>query len=157
MPDQPQLTDLIGPNRRQVLAAGAAAGAAVTVLAACSSSEDSGAADGGGAADSGDGQSQTPAAGEALASTDEIEVGGGMINSAAAVVITQPSEGEFKAFSAVCPHQGCEVNMVVNNQIICPCHQSRFSAQTGDVENGPATSGLAEVPIEVSGTEITSA
>ena len=36
-------------------------------------------------------------------------VGGGKIFAAEKVVVTQPTEGDFKAFSAVCTHQGCVV------------------------------------------------
>lgn len=65
------------------------------------------------------------------------------------VVVTQPVEGEIKAFTAVCPHQGCLVNEVADNQIICPCHGSLFSAEDGAVIQGPATSGLAPVAVMV--------
>ena len=49
---------------------------------------------------------------DALATTDEIPVGGGIVLTDARIVITQPSQGEFQAFSAVCTHQGCLVDRV---------------------------------------------
>ena len=45
------------------------------------------------------------AAGDAITKV-EIPVGGGKIIDAIKVVITQPTAGDFKAFSAVCTHQG---------------------------------------------------
>lgn len=70
------------------------------------------------------------------------------------VVITQPSKGDYLAFSALCTHQGCTVANVTDNTIVCPCHGSEFSAENGEVLGGPATTPLAAVPIEVDGTEI---
>lgn len=72
----------------------------------------------------------------------DIPVGGGTILDSAKVVITQPTEGDYKAFSAVCPHQGCTVSSVGNGSITCACHGSQFDLATGDVTKGPATKGL---------------
>ena len=52
-------------------------------------------------------------------------------------MVTQPTEGEFKAFSAVCTHQGCLVASVSDGTINCDCHGSKFSIETGDAEAGP--------------------
>ena len=65
------------------------------------------------------------------------------------VVVTQPSRGRFRCFTAVCTHQGCLVSDVEGGTINCPCHGSRFSIADGSVANGPAGSGLDEVPITV--------
>ena len=42
----------------------------------------------------------------------DIPVGGGRIFEAIKVVVTQPTEGDFKAFTAVCTHQACTVSSV---------------------------------------------
>jgi nitrite reductase/ring-hydroxylating ferredoxin subunit len=85
----------------------------------------------------------------ALATTDEIPVGGGMILTDVRIVITQPQRGEFKAFSAVCTHQGQTVGKVEDNTITCLFHGSQYDAATGKVTAGPATAGLAPLKIAV--------
>ena len=85
----------------------------------------------------------------ALATTDEIPVGGGIILTDVRIVITQPKRGEFRAFSAVCKHQGQTVGKVADNTITCLFHGSQYDAATGDVTTGPATTGLDPVRIRV--------
>ena len=95
----------------------------------------------------------TPVSG-ALASVSEIPVGGGVIVPEPPIVITQPVAGTFKAFTAICPHQGCLVSEVAENQIVCPCHGSLFSADDGAVVQGPAVQGLTAASITVQGDSI---
>jgi nitrite reductase/ring-hydroxylating ferredoxin subunit len=90
----------------------------------------------------------------ALTSTSAVPDGGGTIIDGKNIVITQPEAGTFKAFTAVCTHQGCIVNSVSGGTINCPCHGSKFSIKDGAVVNGPATSPLAAVAIKVEGTSI---
>ena len=90
----------------------------------------------------------------ALATTAEVPEGGGKIIDGKNIVLTQPQAGSFKAFTAVCTHQGCIVSTVANGTIDCPCHGSKFSIKDGSVVNGPATSPLAPVAIKVEGTSI---
>ena len=71
------------------------------------------------------------------------------------VVVTQPAAGEFKAFSAVCTHLQCIVDLVASGTIDCPCHGSRFSVTNGGVVAGPAPSLLPAQPIKVAGGHIT--
>ncbi|MET8972495.1 Rieske (2Fe-2S) protein [Streptomyces hydrogenans] len=95
------------------------------------------------------------AGGTPLASTSEIPVGGGTVFADRKVVVTQPKEGEFKAFSAVCTHQGCLVNKVADGTIDCPCHGSKYSITDGAVKAGPAPRPLPAEEITVSGGTIT--
>ncbi|GAA3501453.1 hypothetical protein GCM10019016_085600 [Streptomyces prasinosporus] len=153
-----------GPARRAVVAAAGAAGLAVA-LAACGGSDDassssvgSGSADGArgdGGASSGGPDGGEDAAGAALASTADIPEGGGKVFADRKVVVTQPTAGEFKAFSATCTHQGCAVRSVADGVINCPCHDSNFSITDGSVKSGPATEPLPSVRITVSGDSIT--
>jgi Rieske Fe-S protein len=97
--------------------------------------------------------SSAPAA-NALAATSDIPVGSGTIFTGPKVVVTQPTAGEFKAFSAICTHMGCIVSQVSNGTIDCPCHGSQYSIATGDVVGGPAPRPLPAEQIKVSGGSI---
>ena len=134
-----------GITRRKTLTGAAALGAGIPLLAAC------------GGGDSGDTAADPPAAGEELGSTSEVPVGGGKVFGEQKIVVTQPTEGEFKAFSAVCTHQRCLVSQISDGTIDCLCHGSKFSDQDGSVVNGPATSALSEVSIKVDGDTISTA
>lgn len=94
------------------------------------------------------------AAGSPVASTADVPVGGGIVVAGAETVLTQPTEDEFKAFSSICPHQGCAVTMVRDGRIICPCHASTFDLTTGAVLSGPARRGLTEKTVTVEGEDI---
>jgi Rieske Fe-S protein len=78
-----------------------------------------------------------------------VPVGGGVILPDQSIVVTQPQAGEFKAFSAICTHQGCLVADVSNNVISCPCHGAQFSAVDGSVVQGPAQQPLAAAGVVV--------
>ena len=136
------------PTRRLVLRGLAAAGAlgvAGLGLAACGG-------------DNGRGTETVPSgagpAGAPLARTDEIPVGGGKVFSDDKVVVTQPQQGTFVAFSAVCTHQGCTVSEVTDGTINCPCHGSKFAVDDGSVKAGPATRPLPRKQTKVEGEQI---
>ncbi|RVX42270.1 nitrite reductase/ring-hydroxylating ferredoxin subunit [Nonomuraea polychroma] len=92
--------------------------------------------------------------GKALAATSDIPEGGGKVFKGQKIVVTQPTAGEFKAFTAVCTHAGCTVDDVSDNTINCPCHGSKFSIEDGSVADGPAGGPLAEKKITVDGDQI---
>lgn len=94
------------------------------------------------------------ASGTLLGKTADIPVGGGKVFTDAKVVVTQPTKGVFKGFSAVCTHVGCLCNQVASGTIDCPCHGSKFAIATGAVVAGPALSPLPGAPITVSGDKI---
>ncbi|HYI59006.1 MAG TPA: Rieske (2Fe-2S) protein [Microlunatus sp.] len=83
----------------------------------------------------------------------EVAVGGGVVVDDK-YVVTQPTEGEFKAFSAICTHQGCPVGSVEDGQIICPCHMSHFDITSGDPVSGPAQEPLPAVKLTKSGDNV---
>ncbi|MFJ8465803.1 Rieske (2Fe-2S) protein [Streptomyces swartbergensis] len=139
-------------TRRTVLLATGATGA-VALVAAC----------GGGGDDNGSASTSSPTgqettgretAGRDLASTDEIPVGGGKIFEEEEVVVTQPEQGRFKAFSAICTHQRCTVASVSDGTINCVCHGSRFRIADGSVAGGPATRPLPAEKITVEGDAV---
>ncbi|MEV5891100.1 Rieske (2Fe-2S) protein [Nonomuraea fuscirosea] len=101
-------------------------------------------------------ETSAPAAdgGGALAKTADIPVGGGTVFKDQKIVVTQPTEGEFKAFSALCTHKGCPVGSVEDGAIVCPCHNSKFAIADGSVTGGPAEKPLAAQEIKVDGDQI---
>jgi len=50
------------------------------------------------------------------------------------------------AFSSKCTHLGCKINSTVNDNLVCPCHGSKFSFD-GIPQNGPATVPLNKLEI----------
>ena len=90
----------------------------------------------------------------ALTATSAIPVGGGKIFPAQTTVVTQPSAGEFKVFSAVCTHMGCIVSQIADGRIDCPCHGSEYSITDGAVLAGPAPKPLPAKPFKVTGDSI---
>src|SRR5271165_1587675 len=140
------------PGRRALLA-----GAGVTcaaMLAGCSTHDASNGGSTPAAADTATSAAGSAPATTALAATSQIPDGGGKIIDGKNIVITQPQSGSFRAFTAICTHQGCIVSSVSNGTINCPCHGSRFSIKDGSVVNGPAPSPLAAIAIKVEGTSI---
>lgn len=146
-------------SRRNALAGVVTAGIGVPLLAACGGGDGSTATDGSGSSPSGGGSPSAPGtsgggASGGLTTTGEIPVGGGTIFSDEGVVVTQPTEGEFKAFTNICTHQGCPVTSVEDELIVCNCHHSTFSIEDGSPQGGPASSALEEIPLTVDGDTI---
>ncbi|AZZ39756.1 Rieske (2Fe-2S) protein [Acidipropionibacterium jensenii] len=132
----------MSPTRRTILRGGLGIAALATgaALTGCS---------GGGSS-----QGVGPSA-PATIDADQVPVGGGaVLGKKAGFVVTQPTKGSYKAFSAVCPHAGCDVSKVADGQIICPCHGSRFKITDGSVVQGPATSGLGSAKVTVEGSTL---
>jgi Rieske Fe-S protein len=127
--------------------AGVGVGGLALALTACGGSSDTPATTS---------QSSAPAAaGGALGKTSDVPVGGGTVFKEQKVVVVQPKAGEFKAFTAICTHQGCVVGSVADGMIDCPCHGSKFKIEDGSVSAGPAKEPLAEKQIKVDGDQIT--
>lgn len=145
MSEQMTTSDLA---RRTVLRAAAAGGVGIPLLAACGGGDTAGSGGGDSSSAGGGGGGGT------LTSTADVPVGGGTVVTDQKVVVTQPTKGDFKAFTAVCTHQGCLVNSVSDGQIHCPCHGSAYSIKDGSVVGGPAPRPLAPITIDVAGGEI---
>jgi nitrite reductase/ring-hydroxylating ferredoxin subunit len=120
-------------DRRAILRAGTVGGLGLPLLGACGSASSAG----------------STGSSRATLATSAVPVGGGKILTEQKVVVTQPAKGEFKAFTAVCTHQGCVVDTVQDGQIICPCHRSHFSIEDGSPTSGPARTALAEKHVSV--------
>jgi Rieske Fe-S protein len=141
------------PSRRALLAGAGATCAAM--LAGCSAHDASNGAVTPAASGTAPSAAGSAPAATALATTSQVPDGGGkIIDDGKNIVITQPQSGSFKAFTAVCTHEGCLVSSVSNGTINCPCHGSKFSVTDGSVVHGPATRPLAAIAIKVEGTSI---
>lgn len=157
------------PSRRALLRGAVIAGVTAPILAACGSDDEPSSS---GDASGSDPESSAPSSGgeasggggngdnggdsgvDAIASTDDVPDGGGLILDDEGVVITQPASGEFKGFTNICTHQGCPVANVEGGTINCTCHGSQFSIEDGSVVTGPATAPLEEKAIIVAGSDI---
>jgi Rieske Fe-S protein len=141
------MTNTSSPNgavtRRTVLT-GAAAIGVTSALVACGDGDD-------GAT----GQTGSNTSTNASVPKTDVPVGGGKIVADQKVVVTQPTAGNFKAFSAVCTHQGCVVSKVDATKITCACHNSVFSTTDGSVMSGPASRALEAKTVTVSGDNLT--
>lgn len=133
---------MIEPTDRRTVLRGVAVIGAGAALTAC----------GGGESDpptstdsSADATSEAPEeGGTSLGKAADIPVGGGKIFPDEKIVVTQPTAGDFRAFSAVCTHNGCVVASVKAPTINCACHGSKYSIEDGSVVNGPAPAALAK-------------
>ncbi|MEE1785295.1 Rieske (2Fe-2S) protein [Streptomyces sp. SP17BM10] len=84
-----------------------------------------------------------------LGPASAVPEGGGKVFREQKIVVTQPTAGQYKAFSAKCTHAGCIVDQVKNQQIQCPCHGSKFAIADGAVADGPAPSPLPAYTVTV--------
>jgi Rieske Fe-S protein len=136
-------------RQRFIFSAGLAVAAAV--IAACTTYGRKPAASSSPAATTNTSGPGPSAPANAIAKTSAVPVGSGVIVDD--IVVTQPSAGVFKGFSATCTHQGCTVSEVANGTINCPCHGSKFNLD-GSVANGPASRPLPAEAISVQGDSI---
>ena len=163
-PNRPERTTRL--DRRTALSAATVAGVGVPLLAACGADEETAGEPTGAASSSAAGEGSTSPSpseqaggtggtgGDVFAKTADVPVGGCAVYADVKLVVTQPTEGEFKCFSAVCTHQGCLVSSASEGVIPCNCHSSQFSLQDGSPQAGPATAPLEPVEIAVDGDNI---
>jgi Rieske Fe-S protein len=93
------------------------------------------------------------AAAAPLIALGRLPAGGVVVLADTRIVLTRTPAGAVHGFSAVCTHQGCTVALA-GGALACPCHGSRFAADTGAVTRGPATRPLPAVPVVVRNGEV---
>lgn len=62
-------------------------------------------------------------------------------------IVYRDAGGAPRAYLAHCTHLGCRLDRVVGDEIVCPCHGSRYRAD-GTVAAGPATKPLGAMRVE---------
>jgi nitrite reductase/ring-hydroxylating ferredoxin subunit len=90
-----------------------------------------------------------------IVALDSIPVGEAVATTIAGkpAVVARPTATTVTAFSAICTHMGCTVN-VDGAQLRCPCHGSQYNALTGAVTHGPAPRNLPEIAVKVSDGQV---
>jgi cytochrome b6-f complex iron-sulfur subunit len=69
-------------------------------------------------------------------------------------LLINTSDGELRAFSAICTHLTCTVMFESDTgTILCPCHNGRFDLG-GNVISGPPPAPLESYNVEISGKDI---
>ena len=65
------------------------------------------------------------------------------------VYVVKDAAGQIAVLSAVCPHLGCSLPWVDDqNKFICPCHKGTFDA-TGKLVSGPPPRNMDALPMKV--------
>lgn len=62
-------------------------------------------------------------------------------------IVYREGDGPIRAYAARCTHLGCRIDRIAGDEIVCPCHGSRFRPD-GTVVTGPATKPLVALRIE---------
>lgn len=62
-------------------------------------------------------------------------------------IVYREGDGPIRAYAARCTHLGCKIDRIAGDEIVCPCHGSRFRPD-GTVVTGPATKPLVALRIE---------
>lgn len=142
-------------SRRFVVGGLLGLGLGTPLLVACGSDDsDSGSGDGSGGSAQDEGSGGSGGSSGGIAKTSEVPVGGAKLFTEEKVVVSQPTAGEFKAFSTVCTHRQCAINKLDGDEIECQCHGSRFRVDDGSVAEGPASDPLEEFEVTVQGEDI---
>ena len=63
-------------------------------------------------------------------------------------LIIVKNETSIEFITAKCTHLGCNIHSMENNELVCPCHGSRFSL-TGACLKGPAKEPLRNLEYEI--------
>lgn len=65
-------------------------------------------------------------------------------------------EGELYAVDRICTHETADLStgFLIQSEVTCPLHLSRFDVKTGTVQNPPATTPLRTYKLKVEGTSV---
>ena len=68
-------------------------------------------------------------------------------------VVFYKTNSDLKVYSARCTHLGCKINHIEGDEIVCPCHGSRYNNE-GEPIKGPSVKKLKELDFEIEQDEI---
>ncbi len=68
-------------------------------------------------------------------------------NDDQAVLLNLPGMG-FVAYSQKCTHLSCSVYYKEGSELLCPCHDGKFDARTGEPTAGPPQRALSRIQLE---------
>lgn len=63
-------------------------------------------------------------------------------------VIFHKTTTDLKVYSSRCTHLGCKINQVEGDEIVCPCHGSRYNTE-GKPIKGPSIKRLQELDFKM--------
>ena len=65
-------------------------------------------------------------------------------------------EGMLYAVDRICTHEYADLStgFLIDSEVTCPLHLSRFDVKTGTVQNPPATKPLGMYKLRVEGTSV---
>jgi Rieske Fe-S protein len=81
-----------------------------------------------------------------LGTMDELNITTSLVVQKAQAIVIR-SGNDLLAFSLVCPHLGCIVDLKTD-RFTCPCHGSQFNLD-GTVKKGPAVQPLRPLNLEI--------
>ncbi len=68
-------------------------------------------------------------------------------------VILHKSENQLNIYSSKCTHLGCKINRVDGEELVCPCHGSRYNS-LGEPIKGPSLKALKKLDYSIENNEI---
>ena len=92
-----------------------------------------------------------------VASTDDISPGDLMlVDLDGERVVLANSEGTIYALAELCTHAECPLSEgdLDGEELVCPCHGSRFNVKTGEVLSLPANEPLATYNVQIEGSDV---
>ena len=65
-------------------------------------------------------------------------------------------DGSLYAVDRICTHETADLStgFLIDSEVTCPLHLSRFEVRTGTVQNPPATTPLRTYKLRVDGTSV---
>jgi 3-phenylpropionate/trans-cinnamate dioxygenase ferredoxin subunit len=92
-----------------------------------------------------------------LCKTSDLKVGEKMaVEVSNESILLVNCNGEFYAVSNLCTHEQVELvnRFLMDEEIVCPAHLSRFKLKTGEVSNPPTTTALRTYKTVVKNEEV---